>query len=155
MPNRYHNCNLGIPGVGLEALPQNLIDAAMIRQSKGGKQSRDAADKYKSTHFGNLGQRLKLSLNNNQEQSKENLNNCLDSSNNNHKTAENLNATEDFDGRIPGRLLNTLAPFQEEGVKFIVENEGKVMLCDEMGLGKTIQAIAATTYYREDWLDKI
>lgn len=36
----------------------------------------------------------------------------------------------------------TLMPFQEEGVFFLEENNGRVLIGDEMGLGKTIQSLA-------------
>ncbi|EKU20440.1 hypothetical protein NGA_2067500, partial [Nannochloropsis gaditana CCMP526] len=43
---------------------------------------------------------------------------------------------------LPRRLLEALAPFQREGVSFVVDREGRGLIADEMGLGKTIQAIA-------------
>jgi SNF2 family DNA or RNA helicase len=51
--------------------------------------------------------------------------------------------------RIPKRLLRSLAPFQRAGVHFVLQNNGRAILGDEMGLGKTVQAIAASTCYRE------
>eukprot|EP01038_Epipyxis_sp_PR26KG_P008999 gene8999-12140_t len=48
-------------------------------------------------------------------------------------------------------VLNTLAPFQREGVFFILKNGGRALLADEMGLGKTRTAIASTVAYRDDW----
>lgn len=39
--------------------------------------------------------------------------------------------------QIPG-----LYPFQEQGVKFIIEKQGRCLIGDEMGLGKTVQALA-------------
>jgi len=44
-------------------------------------------------------------------------------------------------GNIPG-FLGQLYPFQKQGVAFIENNNGRVLIADEMGLGKTIQALA-------------
>jgi SWI/SNF-related matrix-associated actin-dependent regulator 1 of chromatin subfamily A len=41
-----------------------------------------------------------------------------------------------------GKLDSILFPYQKEGVKFILKNQGRALIADEMGLGKTIQAIA-------------
>ncbi len=43
--------------------------------------------------------------------------------------------------KIPG-LKGKLYPFQLEGVNFIENNQGRVLIADEMGLGKTVQALA-------------
>ncbi|KAL3831573.1 hypothetical protein ACJMK2_023311 [Sinanodonta woodiana] len=48
-------------------------------------------------------------------------------------------------------LVNSLFPFQREGVNFGVHKKGRVLLADDMGLGKTIQAICMACYYRQDW----
>lgn len=37
-------------------------------------------------------------------------------------------------------MRKTLAPFQKQGVEFVLKKEGRAMIADEMGLGKTIQA---------------
>ncbi|MFA5401695.1 MAG: SNF2-related protein [Dehalococcoidia bacterium] len=42
---------------------------------------------------------------------------------------------------IPG-LKHPLYPFQAEGVGFIEDRGGRVLVADEMGLGKTVQALA-------------
>lgn len=42
---------------------------------------------------------------------------------------------------IPG-LGGELYPFQEQGVAFIEERNGRALIADEMGLGKTVQALA-------------
>ena len=52
---------------------------------------------------------------------------------------------------IPVRLRNALYPFQIEGVKYIIRNNGRALVGDEMGLGKTVQAIASATAFRESW----
>jgi len=43
--------------------------------------------------------------------------------------------------KIPG-LKGQLLPYQNKGVSFINQKEGRVLLADEMGLGKTIQVLA-------------
>jgi len=48
---------------------------------------------------------------------------------------------QNTNGWIPG-LKGTLRPFQEEGVDFLNEMDGRALIGDEMGLGKTIQALA-------------
>ncbi|XP_029641576.1 SWI/SNF-related matrix-associated actin-dependent regulator of chromatin subfamily A-like protein 1 isoform X2 [Octopus sinensis] len=48
-------------------------------------------------------------------------------------------------------LLESLMPFQLEGVKISIERRGRILLADEMGLGKTLQAISVACYYRNEW----
>ena len=48
-------------------------------------------------------------------------------------------------------LLTNLMPFQQEGVKYGVSRDGRVLIADDMGLGKTVQALALASYYREAW----
>jgi SNF2 family DNA or RNA helicase len=48
-------------------------------------------------------------------------------------------------------LLDTLMPFQLEGIKFIINRGGRGFIGDEMGCGKTIQAIGVIQHYREKW----
>ena len=43
--------------------------------------------------------------------------------------------------KVPG-LKHKLFPFQEIGVGFIEEKNGRALIADEMGLGKTVQALA-------------
>lgn len=43
--------------------------------------------------------------------------------------------------KVPG-LKHKLFPFQEVGVGFIEEKNGRALIADEMGLGKTVQALA-------------
>ena len=52
---------------------------------------------------------------------------------------------------IPDKIKDALFPFQRDGVAFLVGLNGRGMIGDEMGLGKTIQAIAVSTYYKDDW----
>ncbi|XP_014246833.1 SWI/SNF-related matrix-associated actin-dependent regulator of chromatin subfamily A-like protein 1 [Cimex lectularius] len=48
-------------------------------------------------------------------------------------------------------LLESLFPFQVEGVKYGIFKHGKCLIADDMGLGKTLQALAIADYYYEDW----
>lgn len=48
-------------------------------------------------------------------------------------------------------LLNSLFPFQKEGVCFGISKQGRCMIADEMGLGKTHQALAIADFYRDEW----
>lgn len=51
---------------------------------------------------------------------------------------------------IDGTLVETLMPFQREGVAFALgECGGRVLIADDMGLGKTIQSIAVALAYRK------
>lgn len=45
-------------------------------------------------------------------------------------------------GKLPKKLLDSLLPFQLEGVRFGLQRGGRCLIADEMGLGKTLQAIA-------------
>lgn len=49
------------------------------------------------------------------------------------------------------KLLDSLMPFQQEGVCFGINHGGRVMIADDMGLGKTIQALGIAAYYRREW----
>ena len=53
--------------------------------------------------------------------------------------------------KLPLKLIQTLYPFQLEGLKYMIAQNGKGLIGDEMGLGKTIQAIAIAAYYCENW----
>jgi SWI/SNF-related matrix-associated actin-dependent regulator 1 of chromatin subfamily A len=52
---------------------------------------------------------------------------------------------------VPRKIAETLAPFQREGVDFILRKEGRGFIADEMGLGKTIQSIACMSAYSDEW----
>ncbi|NXA74905.1 ZRAB3 endonuclease, partial [Thryothorus ludovicianus] len=52
---------------------------------------------------------------------------------------------------LPERLRKKLLPFQEKGIVFALQRNGRCMIADEMGLGKTIQAIAISYYYKNEW----
>ncbi|NWV77833.1 ZRAB3 endonuclease, partial [Dasyornis broadbenti] len=61
---------------------------------------------------------------------------------------------EDADAKLsflPERLRKKLLPFQEKGIIFALQRNGRCMIADEMGLGKTIQAIAISYYYKNEW----
>uniref|UniRef100_A0A8B9TF51 Zinc finger RANBP2-type containing 3 n=1 Tax=Anas platyrhynchos TaxID=8839 RepID=A0A8B9TF51_ANAPL len=62
--------------------------------------------------------------------------------------SENVDAKLSF---LPERLRKKLLPFQEKGIIFALQRNGRCMIADEMGLGKTIQAIAISYYYKKEW----
>lgn len=53
--------------------------------------------------------------------------------------------------KVDSVLVNTLMPFQREGVNFGVHQRGRVLIADDMGLGKTLQAICLACIYRDKW----
>ncbi|KAJ8536294.1 hypothetical protein K7X08_034695 [Anisodus acutangulus] len=53
-------------------------------------------------------------------------------------------------GKLPKRLLDTLHPFQLEGVRFGLRRGGRCLIADEMGLGKTIQAITIASSFMDE-----
>ncbi|NXA52194.1 ZRAB3 endonuclease, partial [Nothocercus julius] len=62
--------------------------------------------------------------------------------------SENVDAKLSF---LPERMRKKLLPFQEKGIIFALQRNGRCMIADEMGLGKTIQAIAISYYYLKEW----
>ena len=48
-------------------------------------------------------------------------------------------------------LLESLMPFQREGICYGISKNGRCMIADDMGLGKTIQALGIAHYFRNDW----
>ena len=44
---------------------------------------------------------------------------------------------------LPPELIESLLPFQREGVAFALRHAGRALIADEMGLGKTVQVPAA------------
>ncbi|XP_076461334.1 SWI/SNF-related matrix-associated actin-dependent regulator of chromatin subfamily A-like protein 1 [Babylonia areolata] len=48
-------------------------------------------------------------------------------------------------------LVDSLMPFQREGVNFGIHLNGRVLIADDMGLGKTLQAICLACVYRSKW----
>jgi SWI/SNF-related matrix-associated actin-dependent regulator 1 of chromatin subfamily A len=44
-----------------------------------------------------------------------------------------------------------LMPFQQEGVRYGIDKNGRCLIADDMGLGKTFQALAIANYYSSDW----
>ncbi|XP_078259361.1 SWI/SNF-related matrix-associated actin-dependent regulator of chromatin subfamily A-like protein 1 isoform X2 [Rhinoraja longicauda] len=49
------------------------------------------------------------------------------------------------------KLVESLMPFQRDGVNFAISREGRLLLADDMGLGKTLQAICIAAVYRKEW----
>ncbi|CAA7026960.1 unnamed protein product [Microthlaspi erraticum] len=56
-----------------------------------------------------------------------------------HFTEEKV---EELIGNLPRKLVNSLLPFQLDGLRFGLRRGGRCLIADEMGLGKTLQAIA-------------
>ncbi|KAL0784093.1 hypothetical protein Bca101_000338 [Brassica carinata] len=56
-----------------------------------------------------------------------------------HFTEEKV---EEMIGNLPRRLVDSLLPFQVDGLRFGLRRGGRCLIADEMGLGKTLQAIA-------------
>lgn len=56
-----------------------------------------------------------------------------------------------LDQNIDSKLLESLFPFQREGVMYGISRGGRFLLGDDMGLGKTRQALAVAAYYRDEW----
>jgi len=48
-------------------------------------------------------------------------------------------------------MLEKLKPFQLEGVRFGLSQEGRLLLADEMGLGKTLQSLVIAHQYSDEW----
>eukprot|EP00762_Andalucia_godoyi_P000756 ANDGO_03772.mRNA.1 SWI/SNF-related matrix-associated actin-dependent regulator of chromatin subfamily A-like protein 1 len=75
------------------------------------------------------------------------------------KTLENASqyfAKQTFDmgyleKALPASLLQSMMPFQKEGVLFALQRNGRALIADHPGLGKTIQAIALMYCYRKEW----
>ncbi|XP_056175340.1 uncharacterized protein LOC115666019 isoform X4 [Syzygium oleosum] len=53
-------------------------------------------------------------------------------------------------GKLPRKILDTLLPFQVDGVKFGLRRGGRCLIADEMGLGKTLQAIAIASCFMNE-----
>ena len=52
---------------------------------------------------------------------------------------------------LPDFLEDTLLPFQRDGVRFVVQREGRALIADEMGCGKTLTAIGVAAHFRSSW----
>lgn len=52
---------------------------------------------------------------------------------------------------IDKELLESLYPFQREGIELCLSRNGRILLADDMGLGKSIQALGIATFYRLEW----
>ena len=58
-------------------------------------------------------------------------------------------AAKRFESITPG-IRKALYPFQEQGVRFALERNGRALIADQMGVGKTLQAIAVADAYRDE-----
>ncbi|XP_069792189.1 SWI/SNF-related matrix-associated actin-dependent regulator of chromatin subfamily A-like protein 1 isoform X3 [Narcine bancroftii] len=52
---------------------------------------------------------------------------------------------------VDSKLVQSLMPFQRDGVNFAISQEGRLLLADDMGLGKTLQAICIAAVYHKEW----
>ena len=52
---------------------------------------------------------------------------------------------------IDSELVDSLYPFQKEGIQMAIARNGRIILADDMGLGKSIQALGIVAYYRLEW----
>uniref|UniRef100_A0A803M0X5 DNA annealing helicase and endonuclease ZRANB3 n=1 Tax=Chenopodium quinoa TaxID=63459 RepID=A0A803M0X5_CHEQI len=59
---------------------------------------------------------------------------------------------EELIKKLPRKLLDTLLPFQLDGLKFGLQRGGRCLIADEMGLGKTLQAIAIASCFASEGL---
>ncbi|XP_057517108.1 uncharacterized protein LOC130798224 [Amaranthus tricolor] len=57
---------------------------------------------------------------------------------------------EELIKKLPRKLLDTLLPFQIDGLKFGLQRGGRCLIADEMGLGKTLQAIAIASCFADE-----
>lgn len=64
-----------------------------------------------------------------------------------------IDVTEEHLAREIGTYLYTqvASEYQRQGVKFIIERNGRGLIADVPGLGKTLQAIMIMWYYRRQW----
>ncbi|KAJ8766481.1 hypothetical protein K2173_022540 [Erythroxylum novogranatense] len=65
--------------------------------------------------------------------------------------ASSIQDLRDWYSRMPDCIESKLLPFQRDGVRFVLQHGGRVLIADEMGLGKTLQAIAVTSCIRDSW----
>ncbi|KOC67201.1 SWI/SNF-related matrix-associated actin-dependent regulator of chromatin subfamily A-like protein 1 [Habropoda laboriosa] len=52
---------------------------------------------------------------------------------------------------IDPHLVESLMPFQREGICYGISKSGRCMIADDMGLGKTIQALGIAHNFRSNW----
>ena len=81
-------------------------------------------------------------------------NNNINNSNYNTKITYRIDYTKDVEHNInelPKKILESLYPFQRDGINFGIKRKSRLLIADEMGVGKTIQAISISTIFKEDW----
>lgn len=49
-----------------------------------------------------------------------------------------------------GQVFPSLHAFQQEGIAFAIQQNGRCLFGDEMGLGKTVQALGTAFHYRNE-----
>ena len=68
------------------------------------------------------------------------------------RNGPSMSEDEEIDlSTLGDNLLNSLMPFQREGILFGIRHNGRVLIADDMGLGKTIQAISLAAFYVSEW----
>lgn len=68
------------------------------------------------------------------------------------KNSSSEKAVDNIDlSNIDPHLVESLMPFQREGVCYGISKNGRCMIADDMGLGKTIQALGIAHYFRSNW----
>ncbi|EFN86322.1 SWI/SNF-related matrix-associated actin-dependent regulator of chromatin subfamily A-like protein 1 [Harpegnathos saltator] len=53
--------------------------------------------------------------------------------------------------KIDKTLIDTLMPFQQDGLCYGISKNGRCIIADDMGLGKTIQALGIAYYFKASW----
>eukprot|EP01130_Rhizamoeba_saxonica_P018794 TRINITY_DN9530_c0_g1_i1.p1 TRINITY_DN9530_c0_g1~~TRINITY_DN9530_c0_g1_i1.p1 ORF type:complete len:533 (+),score=92.41 TRINITY_DN9530_c0_g1_i1:105-1601(+) len=57
----------------------------------------------------------------------------------------------DLSSKLTENIVKCMYPYQEEGIRFGIQLNGRLLIGDVMGLGKTLQSIALAIYYKNDW----
>ncbi|VDL98289.1 unnamed protein product [Schistocephalus solidus] len=59
--------------------------------------------------------------------------------------------TDPLTEKLPKALVESLMPFQRDGVRLGLQRGGRILLADDMGLGKTLQGLAIAAAFRSEW----
>ncbi|XP_077274708.1 SWI/SNF-related matrix-associated actin-dependent regulator of chromatin subfamily A-like protein 1 [Temnothorax americanus] len=68
----------------------------------------------------------------------------------NLKSDNRVKSEQDL-SKIDEKLMDTLMPFQRDGICYGISKNGRCMIADDMGLGKTIQALGIAHYFKDSW----